>query len=94
MSIIAGRPYILFLEYMSTFFMRNEIISEDIKNVEMSSFLQFIFYIAIISGVAKGLRQGGKHRQEGPTGHCPGSTIQHSEKSLRNDGESGCGWLN
>jgi len=28
--------------------------------------------------------------------HWPlyGSTSQHSEKNLRNDGESGCGWLN
>jgi len=33
------------------------------KNVKISSFLHFLFYIAvIISGVAKGLSQGGKLR--------------------------------
>jgi len=41
--------------------MRNEVISEDLKNVKMSS-SHFLFYIAIISGVTKGLSQGGKLR--------------------------------
>jgi len=47
----------------------------------------------MISDVTKGLNRGGKVRKKGPTGNCIGSTSQHSEKKLRNDGESGCGWL-
>jgi len=42
--------------------MRNDIISEDIKKVTTSSFLHFLFYIAIISGVTKILNHGGKLR--------------------------------
>jgi len=42
---------------MSTFFMRNEIISKDIYSVKISSFSLFLFYIAMISGVTKGVSQ-------------------------------------
>jgi len=45
--------YVLFLNYMSSFFMRNEIFSKDIKNVKISSFLQSLFEIVIISGVTR-----------------------------------------
>jgi len=40
--------------------MRNEIISEDIQNCQNVLLFTFLFYIAIISDVAKGLSQGGK----------------------------------
>jgi len=33
-----------------------------LKNVKISSYLHFLFYIAIISGVTRGLSQGGKLR--------------------------------
>ena len=60
----------------------------------MSSFLHFLFYIAIISGVTRGLSLAGKFSEEWPTSHCMGLTSQHSEKNnLRSDGEFGCGWL-
>jgi len=39
------------------------------KNIKMSSFLHFLFYIAVISGVTRDLSQGGKFYQKGPTGH-------------------------
>jgi len=65
--------------------MRNKIIFEDIQKCQN---------ILLFSGVAKGLSQGKKPGQKGPTAHYTGSTSQHSEKNLRNDGESGCGWLN
>jgi len=61
------------------------------ENVKMFSFLHFLFWIAIISGVTRTLSQGGKLSKKWPTGHCAGPTSQHSEKNLRNDGESGCG---
>jgi len=50
------------MKYMSTFFMRNEIFSETIKNVKLSFFLHFLFCIAITidSGVTTALSQGGK----------------------------------
>jgi len=35
----------------------------------------------MINGVTKGFNQGGKLRKEGSTGHCTGSTSQHSEKT-------------
>jgi len=41
----------------------------------------FLFYIAVMSGVTKGLSQGGKLRLKGPTGHCTGYTSQHSDKA-------------
>jgi len=50
------------------------------KNVKMSSFLHFLFYIAIISGVTRGLSLAGKFSEEWPTSHCMGLTSQHSEK--------------
>jgi len=49
-------PYALFLKYMSTFFMRNKIFSEDIRKLLLFACL---FYIAIISGVTRALSQGG-----------------------------------
>jgi len=42
--------------------MRNEIISEDIQKCQNILFLHLLFYTAIISGVTKGLNQGGKLR--------------------------------
>jgi len=48
----------------------------------MSSFLHFLFYIAIISIVTRGLRQGGKFSKKGPTGYCTGPASQQSEKKL------------
>jgi len=82
---------------MFIFLMRNEIISEDIQKCQ--NILLFTLHILhssliIISDVTKGLSQGGKLRKMGPTGYCTGSTSQHSEKNLRNEDESGCGWLN
>jgi len=49
----------------------------------LKNFLLFTFSIlhSYISGVTKGLSQGGKLRWKGPTGHCTGSTSQHSEKT-------------
>jgi len=38
--------------------MRDEMISEDIQKCQNILPLQFLFYIAIISGVNKGLSQG------------------------------------
>jgi len=64
------------------------------KNVKMSSFLHFLFYIAVIHCVTRGLIQGGKLSWKGLTGHWTGPTSQHSaKKNLRNDGETACGWL-
>jgi len=71
--------------------MRNEMIFEDIQ--KRQNILLFTFLIWHISGVTKGLIQGGERRQKGPTGHCAGSTSQHSEKNFKSDGDSGCGWL-
>jgi len=48
--------------YMSTFFMRNEIIFEDIKKCQNILLFTFLIYTALISGVTKGLSQGGKCR--------------------------------
>jgi len=41
----------------------------------------------------RGLIQGGSVSERRPTCHCRVPTSQHSEKNLRNDGESGCGLL-
>jgi len=60
------------------------------ENFKMSS-LHFLSYIVIISGVTRGLNHGGKLREKGHTGQCTRLTTQHSEKHLRNDGESGYG---
>jgi len=53
--------------------------------------LHFLSYVVIISGVTRGLNQDGKLREKRPTGRCAWLTSQHSEKHLRNDGESGYG---
>jgi len=64
MSSVVSRATIrpLFgVAYMSTFFMTNEIISEDIQKCQ--NILLFTFLIlAIISSVTKGLSQDGKLR--------------------------------
>jgi len=52
------------------------------KNVKMSSFSDFLFYVAVSSGVPRGLSLAGKFSLEGPTGHCTGPTSQYSEKKL------------
>ena len=46
--------------------MRNEIFSEDIKNVKMSSFFHLLFDKVIISGVTRGSTQGGNLDKRGP----------------------------
>jgi len=67
------------------FFHENEIFSEDIENVKMSSFLHLLFDIGIISGVTRGLSQGGNLAKKG-------QLASTQKKNLRNEGESGCGW--
>ena len=49
--------------------------------------------LVLNSGVTRGLSQGGKRNWKAPTGHCKGTTSQHLEKNLRNDGESGWGGM-
>jgi len=46
--------------------MGNEIFSEDIQNVKMSSFFHLLFDIVIISGVTRGLTQNGNLAKSGP----------------------------
>jgi len=57
-----------------------------LKNVKMSSFFHLLFDMVIISGVTRGLSQGGNLAKRGPL-------TSAQKKNLRNDGESGCGWL-
>jgi len=64
---------------MSTFFMRNEIFSEDIQYV---LFFHLLFDIVIISGLTRGLTQGGNLAKRGPLANT-------QKRNLRNGGESG-----
>ena len=48
----------------------------------MSSYVHFLFYVAIISTVTRSLSQGGKLSYKGTTGYCTGPTSQQSEKKL------------
>jgi len=67
---------------MCKFFMRNELIFEDIqKSQNIILFTFFILHNYNQWRVTKGLSQGGKLRLKGRTGHCSGSTRQHSEKA-------------
>jgi len=52
-----------------------------LKNVKISSFLHFLFYIAIISGVTKVLSQGGKLRLKGPLATAQGSLPNTQKKT-------------
>jgi len=45
---------------MSTFFMRNEIFSEDIRKFQNVLFFAFLILHSYNSGVTRGLNQGGK----------------------------------
>ena len=61
--------------------------SRTFKNVKISSFLHFLFYTTIISDVTKGVRHGGKLRQNGPTGQLYGVHLPTLRKNMRIDGE-------
>jgi len=71
---------------MSTFFMRMKYSPRTFKNVKISSFLHLLFDIGIISGVTKGLSQGGNLDKKG-------LLASTQKKKLRDEGESGRGWL-
>jgi len=55
--------------YISTFFIRNEIFSEDIRKCENVLLFAFLILHSYNSGVTRALNQGGKLRE---TGHCTG----------------------
>jgi len=53
----------------------------------MYPFLHLLFDTVIITGVTRGLSQGGNLAKRGAL------ASTQKKKSLRNDGESGSGWL-
>jgi len=66
--------------------MRMKYSPRTFKNVQISSFLHLLFDIGIISGVTKGLSQGGNLDKKG-------LLASTQKKKLRDEGESGRGWL-
>jgi len=61
------------------------------KKFKIASFLHFLFYIAIIRGVTRDRVEYLDKRD--PLATVPGPLANAQKKNLRNDGESGCGWL-